>query len=63
MVANVVDDGEALLARGLTKSPPELLEPQDARPGGAKHHHRIDVGEVDAFVEHVDSKYDVELAR
>jgi len=63
VVADVVDDRELLAARGLAEAAAELLEPEDARLGGAEHEDGVELGEVEAFVEDVHGTDDVELAR
>ncbi|MEI2699996.1 MAG: hypothetical protein V9E94_17270 [Microthrixaceae bacterium] len=40
----------------------ELLEEQHRALGGSEHQHRVDVGEVDAFVEQVDGEHDLHVA-
>ena len=62
MVANVVDDHQALLALGHTKPATELLEPDNGRLRRPKHHHRVYRRDIDALVEHVDGKNDLEFA-
>ena len=62
MVADVVDDGELLVAGGLAEAAAELLEPEDARLGGAEHEDGVELREVEAFVEDVHGADDVEVA-
>jgi hypothetical protein len=62
VIANVVDDRQAFFAFCFPQSSPELLQPKDFRLGRAEHHDGIDQREVDALVEHVDGKHNLELA-
>ena len=62
MVADVVDDGEPLLAWRPPKTAAELLKPEDLRLRGPQHHDGVERRQIDAFVEHVHGKDDVELA-
>ena len=62
VVADVVDDGEPLLALAPSEAAPELLKPEDLRLRRPEHHDRVERRQVDAFVEHVDGKDDVQLA-
>lgn len=62
VVADVVDDVEGLLAGGFSQAPPELLQPEHPGLGWAQHHDGVDLGQVEAFVEHVHTADDVELS-
>jgi hypothetical protein len=43
-----------LLAFAAAQAAAQLLQEQDLRLGGPQHHHRVDAGQVDTFVEQVD---------
>ena len=62
MVANVVDDGEVVLAKRAAQAASELLGPDDGRGGGTQHQDGVNAGHVHALVEHVDGEDDVEFA-
>ena len=63
VVADVVDHRQGLVdTRRLPETATKLLQPEDFRFGRAQHEDGVDVGQVDAFVEHVDGEDDVELA-
>jgi len=53
VVADVVDDGELFVVRGLPEAAAELLEPEDAGLGGPEHEDGVELREVEAFVEDV----------
>lgn len=61
VVADVIDDFQGLVDLRLAQAATELLQPQDLRCGRAQHEDGVDVGQVDALVEHVDGEDDVEL--
>ena len=46
----------------LPQTSAELLEPENLRLRGPQHHHRVERRQVDAFVEHVHAKDDVQVA-
>jgi hypothetical protein len=62
VVADEVDDGQALFAVVAAQAAAELLEEDDGGLGGAEHDDAIERREVDAFVEDVDDAEGVELA-
>ncbi len=62
MVADVVDHRRWSFPVGDAEAAAELLQPEDAGLGGAQHHDGVDVGQVDALVEHVDREDDIEIA-
>ena len=61
VVADIIDDLQNLVA-GFSQSSTQLLQEQDGAFGRAQHHHGADIRQIDAFVEHVDGKQDVDLA-
>src|SRR4051812_28064688 len=62
VVADVVDDLQDLVVRGLAQAAAELLQPDDPRLGGAEHQHRVQLREVEPLVEDVHGTDDVQLA-
>src|SRR5690606_26453191 len=61
VVADVVDHRQTLVAV-LAQAATELLQPDDLRFGGPKHHHRVDRRYVHALVEHVHGEDDLQVA-
>jgi hypothetical protein len=53
---------ESFLPRGPAQAATELLEPENLRLGGPQHHHRVEGWKIDAFVEDVHAKNDIEVA-
>ena len=62
MVADEIDDREAVLALPSAQPAAELLQEDDRRLGRAQHQHRVDLGHVEAFVKDVDAEHDLEPA-
>jgi hypothetical protein len=62
VVADVVDDLQDLVVRGLAQASAELLQPDDPRLGGAEHQHRVQLREVEPLVEDVHGADHVQLA-
>ena len=62
MIANIVNNLQMWLTGGLTEASAELLHPNYRRFRWSQHQHRIDVGDVDPFIEHVYGKNDLEFA-
>ena len=61
MIANVVDYREMSLFARYAEATPELLQPKDRRLGGSEHQHRVDRRQINALVEYVDGKNDLQL--
>jgi hypothetical protein len=61
VISDVVDHPQHLVAVA-TQSPAKLLQEQDGAFCRPQHQNGADVRHVDTFVEHVDSKEDVDLA-
>jgi hypothetical protein len=62
VVADVIDDHEPFLAGRLPQPASELLEPENLRLGRPEHHDGVERWEIDALVEHIHGKHDVQLA-
>ena len=60
MVADEVENDEVFLLVAEAQAAAELLKEEDLRLGRPQHHHRVDAGEVDAFVEQVHGEDDTE---
>ena len=62
VISDVVDHVKMRLCIQFSQPSAELLEPQDPRFGGAQHEDRVDRRHVDALVQDIDGKDDVEFA-
>ena len=62
VVADEIDDHDAVLVRELAQSAAKLLGEYDAGLCAAQHHDLVDGGDIDALVEHVDGEQVVEFA-
>ena len=60
---DVVDYREVTLAFSLAQPAPELLGPKQLRFRRTQHENRVDVGEINTLIEHVDGEDDLEIAR
>ena len=62
LLADEVEDGEAVLAVGQAQAAAELLQEDGRALGGTQEEHGVDLGDVDALVEEVDREDAVDLA-
>jgi len=62
VVADEVDNREAVLALPRAQPAAELLQKDDRRLGRAEHQHRVDLGHVEPLVEDVHAEHDLDPA-
>ena len=62
MIPDVVDDVQSRLERALPESATQLLEPDDFRLRRTQHHHRVNLWNIQSFVEHVHREEHLELS-
>jgi len=60
VVADEIDDREAVLAIPRAQPAAELLQEDDRRLGRAQHQHGVDLGHVEPFVEDVHAEHELE---
>jgi hypothetical protein len=58
----LAENGEAAFARAEAQPAAELLQEHQMALGGAQEQHRVDLGDVEAFVEQIHRKQDLQLA-
>ena len=56
VIAHEVQDGEDGLAMSAAKAAAKLLHEDRRALGGPQEQHGVDIGDVEAFVEHVDGE-------
>ena len=61
-LADEVQHREAALAPAEAQTAAELLQEHDRALGGPQEQHRVDLGDVEAFVEQIHRKQDLQLA-
>lgn len=62
MIAYVIDNYQLLFALGFSQAASKLLQPENLRFRWSQHHDRIECGQIDSLVEHIDGKHDVQVA-
>ena len=63
VIADEIDDGNAVLTRALTQAAPQLLCEHNAGLCTAQHDNLVQRRDVDAFIEQIDGEDVVEFAR